>query len=201
MKKFLSILFLALTAVVGIYAQETSSKKNFAEVGGVMMHGLGDFDNWTYWGGGLSLGHYFTPIWGVSVEGKVGFRHYEDEGGKSDGVLGFVGVNGHAKVSELFMPNSILEIEPTVGIGYSWEHYDSEYTWKDMKTEETGVKKESETCHFIVPKVGVNVALNLTKSRNLQFIVAPELAFYKHEKFDNDGFTNLNVNAKLRLKF
>src|SRR3712207_8841137 len=74
MKKFLSILFLALTAVVGVYAQETSSKKNFAEVGGVMMQGLGEFDNFTYWGGGLSLGHYFTPIWGVSVEGKVVFR-------------------------------------------------------------------------------------------------------------------------------
>ncbi|HEY9542446.1 hypothetical protein [Prevotella sp.] len=199
MKKFLSILFLALTAVVGVYAQETSSKKNFAEVGGVMMQGLGEFDNFTYWGGGLSLGHYFTPIWGVSVEGKVVFRHYEDEGDKADGVLGFVGVNGHAKVSELFMPNSILEIEPTVGIGYSWIHENSE--WTEEMHEEVNLVKKNKTWHFIVPKVGVNVALNLTKSRNLQFIVTPELAFYKNKDVRNDGFTNLNVNAKLRLKF
>src|SRR3712207_2247920 len=122
MKKFLSILFLALTMAVGVYAQETSSKKNFAEVGGVMMQGLGDWDNITFWGGGLSLGRYFTPIFGVSVEGKLGFHHEENEWSKFDAVLGFVGVNGHAKVSELFMPNSILEIEPTVGIGYSWIH-------------------------------------------------------------------------------
>ena len=194
MMKFLSILFLALTAVVGVYAEETPSKKNFVEVGGVMIQDLGDRDDLTYWGGGLSLGRYFTSIWGVSVEGKLGTRHKKNEYGETDAVLGFIGVNGHAKVSELFMPNSILEIEPTVGIGYSWETEDyvdhDDHRWD-----------EKSTSNFIVPKVGVNVALNLTKSRNFQFIVAPELAFYKHKDLKNDGGTYLNVNAKLRLKF
>lgn len=175
---------------IGINAQDKfiNSTSTYLDIGyGTMIPNDGSNSFGTL---SFEFGGYVTPIFGLGGEFKYG-----SEGEYSDRI-GLVGINTHINTSPYYVPNRIVELDFTAGIGYGWvsfaNWYDEDYVYK------YGYSNVS----YIVPKVGANLAFNLNIQHSIQAVLSPEYGYYiSFDKENSENVGVFNIFGKLRFNF
>ena len=169
MKKFIFTLVITLMTAMSANAQTALQEQKF-------------FDNWYVSVGGgvstpldfyavfplnpsatLSLGKWFTPVWGAEIEGTAWFGSHDAQGAQNrwDYVTthnivrgSYVGVNGLVNFNNLFCGYNgnrrLFEVNGVVGIG--WAHYNRPH-----------INDEHSNC--LGAKTGLDLAFNVGKKR------------------------------------
>lgn len=193
MKKIILIFMMLMSINIGINAQDKfiNSPSTYFDVGyGAMIpsDGSNSFGTLTF-----EFGGFVTPIFGLGCEFKYG-----SEGEYSDRI-GLLGINTHINTSPYYVPNRIVELDFTAGIGYGWVSFAN---WYNDNYDGYVYKDGYSNTSFVVPKVGANLAFNLNKQHSIQAVLSPEYAWYI--SFDKENSVNVgafDIFGKLRFYF